>query len=656
MASPQIDRELDERRAPEESASPRLVRPRPEVRGKFVYVGDEKLYIRGATYGPFRPDATGGEYGDQASVERDFEQMAANGLNAVRTYTVPPRWFLDAAERHRLLVMVGLSWEQHVTFLDERSRARSIEKRVRTGVRACAGHPAVLAYVIGNEIPASIVRWHGRRRIEGFLRRLYGAAKSEDPGALVTYVNYPSTEYLQLPFLDLVCFNVFLEQRDRLESYLARLQNVAEDRPLVMAEIGLDSRRHGEAGQARVMRWQVTTAFAGGCAGAFAFSWTDEWHRGGFDIDDWDFGLTARDRRPKPALAAVREAFSEAPFPATVNWPKVSVIVCSYNGAATIGECLDGIAKLRYADYEVIVVDDGSSDATATVASEHDCRVIRTPQRGLSAARNAGLEAASGEIVAYIDDDAAPDRDWLAFMAQSFLTRGCAGVGGPNLAFPDDGPVASSVTHAPGGPTHVLISDQEAEHIPGCNMAFLRSVLQEVGGFDERFRVAGDDVDICWRLRERGRRLGFSPAAVVWHHRRPSVWRYWKQQRSYGAAEADLERKWPEMYTTGGHVTWRGRLYGDGFARKSAPRRWRIYYGTWGSGLFQSIYHPGNRASQFMPLLPEWYLVIAALAVLSGIGLVWTPLLAFAPLLVLAVGSALHQALRSALRPSSVGS
>ena len=117
---------------------------------------------------------------------------------------------------------------------------------MREGVRACAGHPAVLAYAVGNEIPASIVRWHGRRRVERFLERLYRAAKSEDPDALVTYVNYPSTEYLHLPFVDLLCFNVFLEAEEKLEAYLARLQHLAGDRPLLITELGLDSRRHGE--------------------------------------------------------------------------------------------------------------------------------------------------------------------------------------------------------------------------------------------------------------------------------------------------------------------------------------------------------------------------------------------------------------------------
>jgi O-antigen biosynthesis protein len=186
---------------------------RPRVQGKFIFVGDEKLYVRGVTYGTFRLDEDGNENHDPQVVEQDFALMAANGLNALRTYTVPPSWLLDAAQQHGLRVMVGLPWEQHIAFLDDEKRARAIEERVRKGVRACAGHPAVLCYAIGNEIPASIVRWYGHRRVEQYLERLYQAAKAEDPEGLVTYVNYPSTEYLQLPFVDLMCFNVYLEGR-----------------------------------------------------------------------------------------------------------------------------------------------------------------------------------------------------------------------------------------------------------------------------------------------------------------------------------------------------------------------------------------------------------------------------------------------------------
>ena len=622
---------------------------RPRAHGKFLYVGDEKLWVRGVTYGTFRPGPDGLEYPEPDVVEGDFRQMTANGLNAVRTYTPPPRWLLDTAHRHGLLVMVGLPWEQHVAFLDE-ERADAIEERVRAGVRACAGHPAVLCYAVGNEIPAGIVRWHGRRRVERFIRRLYLAAKDEDSRGLVTYVNYPTTEYLDLPFLDLVCFNVYLEDRTTLGAYLARLHNLAGDRPLLMGEIGLDSRRHGTAAQARAIDWQVRTALASGCAGAFVFAWTDEWHRGGHDIEDWDFGLSTRDRRPKPALAAAREAFAEAPFPKDRPWPSVSVVICSYNGARTIRDTCEALCGLDYPDFEVIVVDDGSTDATATIAARYGMRVISTPNRGLSAARNTGWEAATGEIVAYIDDDAYPDPHWLRYLAATFLDTNHVGVGGPNLPPPGDGPIAECVASAPGGPVHVLISDQVAEHIPGCNMAFRRDALEAIGGFDPRYRTAGDDVDVCWRLQERGWTLGFHPAAVVWHHRRNSVRMYWKQQVGYGRAEALLESKWPDRYNGWGHLTWLGRLYGRGLTVALPLGRGRIYQGTWGLAPFQALYQARASTLASLPLMPEWYLVIAGLAVLSAIGVLWAPLLVAAPLLLLAILPCLAQAWLSSAR------
>src|SRR2546423_3959556 len=142
--------------------------PRPCVRGKFLFRGDRKFHVKGVTYGPFAPREDRDDGFQPDTVEADFADMARSGINSVRVYSVPPRWVLDAALRHGLLVMVGLPWEQHVTFLDGR-RPREIERRVREGVRACRGHPAVLCYVIGNEIPAPIVRWHGRRRIQRFV-------------------------------------------------------------------------------------------------------------------------------------------------------------------------------------------------------------------------------------------------------------------------------------------------------------------------------------------------------------------------------------------------------------------------------------------------------------------------------------------------------
>ena len=77
----------------------------------------------------------------------------------------------------------------------------------------------------------------------------------------------------------------------------------------------------------------------------------------------------------------------------------------------------------------------------------------------------------------------------------------------------------------------MLLDDVEAEHIPGCNMAFRREVLEEIGGFDPIYRSAGDDVDVCWRLQDRGHRIGFSPAAMVWHFRRNTMKAYIGQQK-----------------------------------------------------------------------------------------------------------------------------
>src|SRR6266542_3445193 len=96
---------------------------RPVVRGKFLFVGDQKYWVKGVTYGTFRPADDGRLFPDPQQVDRDFVQMRKVGINTVRVYTPPPRWLLDAAHRHRLRVMVGLPWTQHIAFLDDPGRA-----------------------------------------------------------------------------------------------------------------------------------------------------------------------------------------------------------------------------------------------------------------------------------------------------------------------------------------------------------------------------------------------------------------------------------------------------------------------------------------------------------------------------------------------------
>ena len=105
----------------------------------------------------------------------------------------------------------------------------------------------------------------------------------------------------------------------------------------------------------------------------------------------------------------------------------------------------------------------------------------------------------------------------------------------------------------PGGPSHVLLTDIVAEHIPGCNMAFWRWAFENVGGFDTEYHKAGDDVDFCWRIQQAGGVIAFSPTAVVWHHRRFTLRAFLKQQDGYGEAESLLRFKhldflWPNRH------------------------------------------------------------------------------------------------------------
>ena len=93
-------------------SDPSLLTERPKVQGKFLYRGDQKLWIRGVTYGTFCPNADGDQFPQPHIAKRDFAQMAFHGFNSIRTYTVPPIWLLDLAQQHGLSVLVGLPWER----------------------------------------------------------------------------------------------------------------------------------------------------------------------------------------------------------------------------------------------------------------------------------------------------------------------------------------------------------------------------------------------------------------------------------------------------------------------------------------------------------------------------------------------------------------
>jgi GT2 family glycosyltransferase len=604
------------------------------VHGKFFFAGEEKHFVKGVTYGPFAVGSHGAQFPERHVVERDFALMRRAGVNTLRVFTVPPVWLLDEADAAGLKVLVGLPWTQHVAFLDSALIRRQIRAAITDGVRACVRHPAIFAYLVGNEIPPDMVRWHGAEAVRRFLKELVGLVRHEHPGALVSYANFPSTEYLTVDFTDFLCFNVYLHEENAFRRYIARLHNLAVDRPLVLTEFGVDSFRNGEQEQARILSWQVRSAYTAGVAGTFVFAWTDEWFTGGHRIEDWAFGLVDRDRQPKAAFAAVAGSYRETLPPALPHYPRVSVVVCAYNAERTMEACLASLETLNYPDYEVIVVNDGSRDRTLAISESFPyCRIISQENRGLSVARNVGAEAATGEIVAYTDSDCVADPDWLTYLVARMEEGGLAACGGPNFPPPEDALVPAAVAVSPGGPTHVLISDEVAEHIAGCNMAFRRDALLALGGFDPQYRAAGDDVDICWRFQDAGYTIGFSAAAVVWHFRRNTVRAYLNQQKGYGKAEALVYAKHPFRFNLLGQAKWLGRIYGDLSAALLLSRKPVIYSGTFGRGLFQTMYEPPSSLTALLPLTFEWSvaaLLLAAIGVAAG-GWLWlllVPLLA----------------------------
>jgi O-antigen biosynthesis protein len=600
-----------------------------ELRGRFFFQNDKKFFLKGVTYGPFRPNHSGVPFPEPEKVELDFALMAELGANCLRTFTPPPKWLLERAAWHGLRVIIGIPWAQHISFLDSKRTQTEIRRTIARSVTACKRHPAVFAYLVGNEIPPEIVRWYGADKIRDFLSTLVDSARDVDPGALISYANFPSTEYLDTDFLDFLAFNVYLHHEDNFRRYLSHLHNLAGDRPLVLTEIGIDSIRQGTTFQAEILAWQLRASFESGVAGTVIFSWTDDWHAysgpDGFQVDDWAFGLVDRHRGKKPAFMAVEKYYSGVLPPPLPAHPKVSVVVCVYNGQRTMDACLASLKKLNYPNYEVIVVNDGSTDGTRQIAEGYDyIRLIHQENKGLSEARNVGIRAATGDIVAFTDADCMADPDWLTHLVARFQSSEFGAVGGPNLTPPDDSFVASCVAVSPGAPTHVLLDDEVAEHIPGCNMAFRREALEAIDGFDPIFRAAGDDVDLCWRLQNKGYKIGFSPAAVVWHFRRNTIRDYLKQQRGYGKAETFLFFKHPSRFNVLGQSRWFGRIYGDlsSYLLNHQPR---IYSGVFGRGLFQTLYQPSPSIVSCLPLTLEWNVLSLALLVCAFAfgGLFW---------------------------------
>jgi GT2 family glycosyltransferase len=250
--------------------------------------------------------------------------------------------------------------------------------------------------------------------------------------------------------------------------------------------------------------------------------------------------------------------------------PAVSIIMPTYNRAAYVGEAIDHLLELDgpAGGYEVIVVDDGSRDSTPDVLARYatgtgapgrgaasaktpNVQVLRRVNGGPAAARNSGIKASRGAILAFTDDDCRPIKEWLSHLIAALESSDAAGVGGRTIPASADSLVSRFVArrHVSELPKAV---DGEVRWLVTCNAAFRRDALLAIDGFDESYPVpGGEDTDLCSRLRGAGYHLGVAPDALVRHdHTWRSVRQFADTWYRYGRGDArhlrrDAERLRP---------------------------------------------------------------------------------------------------------------
>ncbi len=549
------------------------------VHGKHFHLDGRPHFLRTVTYGPFPPDC-GHHPAD------DFPRIRAAGFDSIRVYALPDGALLDHAAANNLLVIATHAWGHGCDFLGENPHLYQKAKNdLIDWLTRHRDHPALGAILVANEIPADMARWMTPWKVNEALDELIRSAQAYAPGLPVAYANFPTTEYLEPPSADFTAFNIYLEDTETLAAYLSRLHHLAGDRPVFLTEFGLDTSRNSEEAQAELLPAALQLARTHGLAGATLYAWSDHWFNNGRTMEDWSFGLVRRDESEKPALRTVRETPLPGPLPP--DPPRFSVIICTRNGADRLPGCLEACRALDYPDFEIIVVNDGSTDGTAALLEQQsDLRILHLPPSGLSAARNHGAQLATGSLLAFTDDDCRPDSQWLSWLARTYAETSHAAIGGPNLPPAPDTLSLALTTAAPGAPTHVMLDDTTAEHLPGCHLSVKQSAWAKIGGFDPIFKTAGDDVDFCWRLRDAGFTLGFSPASLVWHHRRATLWKYLKQQIGYGRAEALLYQKHRHRFSDNG-IRWGGCVYRG--TALGIERGDLIYAGPTGEEAYQSL-------------------------------------------------------------------
>lgn len=220
------------------------------------------------------------------------------------------------------------------------------------------------------------------------------------------------------------------------------------------------------------------------------------------------------------------------------------------NGEETIGACLDSLLELDYPAFEVIVVDDASTDKTYEIISRYPVKQVFGERIGAYAARNVGIEIAKGEIVAFTDSDCVVDKKWLRNIVTPYASDLVGGVGGPVLPLEAHNTIGKFVSL---GPQEIFQSSRRVKlqkpsslfmrsGLGSGNMSFRRMVLEEVRGFADDMVKCGD-YELCWRVQRAGYQLIYEPEAITYHKPRSSLSKLIVQLFEFGMSQPILLKK-----------------------------------------------------------------------------------------------------------------
>jgi glycosyltransferase involved in cell wall biosynthesis len=243
----------------------------------------------------------------------------------------------------------------------------------------------------------------------------------------------------------------------------------------------------------------------------------------------------------------------------TVKPPFISVVVPAWNRERTIGDCLSSILRTDYPSdrREVMVVDNASTDRTAEIIAGYPVRCLYEPYRGASAARNRGIEASRGDIVAFIDSDCISTKRWLTDLAAGFVDVETFAAAGEIVAYPPATPAERF--HAMRKSRWQASALSLSRPFPvAANVAFRRETFERIGLFDTRFRGM-EDMDFGWRFFGAGLKLVYKERALVFHRHRATGWGLFKQHVSWGYGGALLHQKYSLPWSIGKEL----RKYGE---------------------------------------------------------------------------------------------